>query len=117
MIIQGPGIGNLALIDLPGLIQATDLQEDTKYIDMVQNLVLSYIKKASAIIAMVISCKDDMENQSIKVFFFFFFIGFQLRGNCFAFRSFFLSFLPPLLFPLKKKNNHSILKKKKDTCA
>lgn len=49
------------------MIEATEKTEDRKYISFVKNLVKEYIRRPNSIIAMVISCKDDMENQSIKV--------------------------------------------------
>lgn len=64
--IRGPECGDLALIDLPGLIETTEHPEDRVFIDVVRDMVLSYINKPNSIIAMTISCKDDMENQAIK---------------------------------------------------
>eukprot|EP01083_Nonionella_stella_P035927 98012_1 len=64
--IQGPGVGNLSIIDLPGMIQAADKREDEKYIHLIRDMVMGYISKEDAIIAMVISCKDDMENQAMR---------------------------------------------------
>lgn len=64
--IRGPECGDLALIDLPGLIETTEHPEDRVFINVVRSMVLSYISKPNSIIAMTISCKDDMENQAIK---------------------------------------------------
>ena len=57
---------DLTLMDLPGMISAVEDQNDTKYIDLVMNMVLDYIKNDNTLIAAVISCKDDMENQIIN---------------------------------------------------
>ncbi|KAI9349478.1 P-loop containing nucleoside triphosphate hydrolase protein [Zopfochytrium polystomum] len=56
---------NLSLIDLPGIIRSVDRSEDAPYIDMIQDLVLSYIRQERSIIVGVITCKDEIENQAI----------------------------------------------------
>ncbi|KAI8923099.1 P-loop containing nucleoside triphosphate hydrolase protein [Entophlyctis helioformis] len=62
--IEGAGI-NLTLVDLPGIIRTVDKREDSIYIDMIQDLVRSYISHERTIILSVISCKDEIENQAI----------------------------------------------------
>ena len=64
--IHDPDCLNLTILDLPGLIFAMAKKEDQKYIDLVRNLVVDTVKKPNTLIAAVISCKDDMENQLIN---------------------------------------------------
>eukprot|EP01083_Nonionella_stella_P194314 716766_1 len=64
--IRGPEYSNVALVDLPGLIQYIEHEEDRKYIKLVEDLVVHYIKKPNTIIVVIISCKDDIENQVVK---------------------------------------------------
>eukprot|EP00455_Lapot_gusevi_P011060 TRINITY_DN15079_c0_g1_i1.p1 TRINITY_DN15079_c0_g1~~TRINITY_DN15079_c0_g1_i1.p1 ORF type:complete len:186 (-),score=16.58 TRINITY_DN15079_c0_g1_i1:80-637(-) len=63
--IQGRGVGNLSMIDLPGLIQVTETKEDERYIGLVKGLVQHYIANDQTIIATVITCTDDIDNQGI----------------------------------------------------
>jgi hypothetical protein len=60
--IRGAAV-NLTLIDLPGIIRSVDRKEDTFYIDLIQELVRSYISNERAIIVATITCKDEIENQ------------------------------------------------------
>ncbi|KAJ3017362.1 hypothetical protein HKX48_003571 [Thoreauomyces humboldtii] len=62
--IRGAGV-NLTLIDLPGIIRNVDRREDSQYIELVQDLVKSYIRKERAIIVATITCKDEIDNQAI----------------------------------------------------
>ncbi|TPX71072.1 hypothetical protein SpCBS45565_g01349 [Spizellomyces sp. 'palustris'] len=62
--IRGAGV-NLTLIDLPGIIRSVDKREDSQYIDLVQDLVRSYISKDRAIIVATITCKDEIDNQAV----------------------------------------------------
>ena len=64
--IYDPHCLNLTILDLPGLIFAIEKKEDAKFIDLVKNLIVDTIKKPNTLIACVISCKDDMENQMIN---------------------------------------------------
>uniref|UniRef100_A0A6A7G6G3 Uncharacterized protein n=1 Tax=Hirondellea gigas TaxID=1518452 RepID=A0A6A7G6G3_9CRUS len=64
--IRGPDIGNVSLVDLPGLIQYTEREQDRRYIKLVESLVVDYIQKPHSIIVSIISCKDDIENQVVK---------------------------------------------------
>eukprot|EP00923_Selenidium_pygospionis_P060433 GHVN01106351.1.p1 GENE.GHVN01106351.1~~GHVN01106351.1.p1 ORF type:complete len:357 (+),score=71.71 GHVN01106351.1:24-1073(+) len=64
--LQGPECGDLALVDLPGLIQSTESSEDERYIMCVQDLVLDYIKKPNTIIVQCIQADEDVENQAIR---------------------------------------------------
>ena len=64
--IYDPNCLNLTILDLPGLIFAIEKKEDAKFIDLVKNLIVDTVKKPNTLIAAVISCKDDMENQMIN---------------------------------------------------
>ncbi|CAG8649295.1 632_t:CDS:2, partial [Acaulospora colombiana] len=61
--IRGKGVPNLSLIDLPGIIRHTEKIEDRKFVQMIEDLVNSYIKKEESIIVATISCKDEIDNQ------------------------------------------------------
>jgi len=64
--IRGRECKNLTIVDLPGLIFATESARDQKYIQLVQNLVEDQIRKPNTLIAACVSAKDDMENQIIN---------------------------------------------------
>jgi len=57
---------SLQLIDLPGLIQATDNQEDEFYIDLIKDLAQQYIRPLNTIILQCLTCEDDIENQAAR---------------------------------------------------
>lgn len=59
--IQGADV-DLALIDLPGIIQ-TEKDDDGSNIELVQQLVKQYISRERTIIVATITCKDDIDNQ------------------------------------------------------
>ncbi|KAJ1566060.1 hypothetical protein HK405_011020, partial [Cladochytrium tenue] len=54
---------DLTLVDLPGIVRSVDRLTDAAYIDVVLDLVRSYISNERAIIVAVLTCKDDLENQ------------------------------------------------------
>lgn len=55
---------DLALIDLPGIIQSEHASDQgSSNVELVKALVKHYISSPRAIIVATISCKDDMENQ------------------------------------------------------
>ncbi|KAJ1541064.1 hypothetical protein HK405_010919, partial [Cladochytrium tenue] len=56
---------DLTLVDLPGIVRSVDRLTDAAYIDVVLDLVRSYISNERAIIVAVLTCKDDLENQAI----------------------------------------------------
>ncbi|KAJ1570046.1 hypothetical protein HK096_004459, partial [Nowakowskiella sp. JEL0078] len=62
--VRNAGV-NLTLIDLPGIIRSVDHRDDAQNIDMIQDLVKSYIKKDRAIVVATITCKDEIENQAV----------------------------------------------------
>ncbi|KAF6262011.1 P-loop containing nucleoside triphosphate hydrolase protein [Scenedesmus sp. NREL 46B-D3] len=55
---------DLALIDLPGIIQ-TEQADNGSNVELVQQLVKHYISSTRAIIVATITCKDDIDNQLI----------------------------------------------------
>ncbi|CAG8699061.1 641_t:CDS:2, partial [Acaulospora colombiana] len=63
--IKGNNVPNLSLIDLPGIIRHTEKIEDRKFIQLVLDLVNSYIEREKSIIIATISCKDEIDNQEI----------------------------------------------------
>jgi hypothetical protein len=64
--IRGRECKNLTIVDLPGLIFATENFRDQRYIELVQHLVEDQIRKPNTLIAACVSAKDDMENQIIN---------------------------------------------------
>ena len=65
--LSGPACGDLALIDLPGLIQSTESQEDEVNIERVRSLCESYMAKTNTIIVQCIQSDEDVENQVAAV--------------------------------------------------
>ncbi|KAF9525001.1 P-loop containing nucleoside triphosphate hydrolase protein [Crepidotus variabilis] len=62
--ISGPDVADLSFCDLPGLIASqSGSRGGDSDIDLVQNLVTSYIKKPSCIILLTVACETDFENQ------------------------------------------------------
>jgi chitinase len=53
---------DLALIDLPGIIQ-TEQGDDGSNVELVKQLVDQYISSSRSIIVATITCKDDIDNQ------------------------------------------------------
>ncbi|KAJ3353263.1 hypothetical protein HDU91_005915 [Kappamyces sp. JEL0680] len=62
--ISGASV-DLALIDLPGIIQSVQSTQDMKMIGMIEGLVKSHIARPRSLILAVFTCKDEMENQVI----------------------------------------------------
>ncbi|PFH47397.1 hypothetical protein AMATHDRAFT_42963 [Amanita thiersii Skay4041] len=61
--ISGPDVADLSFCDLPGLIASVRTGGNTNDIQLVENLVTSYIKKSSCIILLTVACETDFENQ------------------------------------------------------
>ena len=53
---------DLALIDLPGIIQS-EQGDDGSNVELVKQLVEQYIRSPRSIIVATITCKDDIDNQ------------------------------------------------------
>ncbi|KAL5512506.1 hypothetical protein ACEPAG_3159 [Sanghuangporus baumii] len=61
--ITGPGVPNLSLCDLPGLIASVGKAGNENDIDMIKDLVASYISKSNCLILLTVSCEADFETQ------------------------------------------------------
>ncbi|KAJ7900734.1 P-loop containing nucleoside triphosphate hydrolase protein [Mycena olivaceomarginata] len=61
--ISGPGVADLSFVDLPGLIASVSRGGNERDIQMVENLVTSYISKPSCVILLTVACETDFENQ------------------------------------------------------
>ncbi|KAL5504501.1 hypothetical protein ACEPAH_7162 [Sanghuangporus vaninii] len=61
--IIGPGVPNLSLCDLPGLIASVGKAGNETDIDMIKDLVASYISKSNCLILLTVSCETDFETQ------------------------------------------------------
>ncbi|PPQ82662.1 hypothetical protein CVT24_004200 [Panaeolus cyanescens] len=57
--ISGPEVADLSFCDLPGLISSISSDEDQGDVQLVTNLVTSYIKKPRCIILLTIACETD----------------------------------------------------------
>ena len=64
--IEGPNVGNLTLVDLPGLIQCAE-DDEKRFIDMIKKMVKRYMDYEANIIVEAITCKDDLENQVVHM--------------------------------------------------
>lgn len=63
--ISGPGLPQLTLVDLPGLIHTSNDRQSQMDVDMIRDLVTDYIKDPRSIILAVVSAKNDIANQII----------------------------------------------------
>ena len=63
--ISGPDCEDLALVDLPGLIQSQEEKENEVYIERVEGLVKEYMEKQNTVIVQCIASDEDVENQKI----------------------------------------------------
>ncbi|KAI9046786.1 hypothetical protein LZ554_009521 [Drepanopeziza brunnea f. sp. 'monogermtubi'] len=63
-----PNAPNLTLVDLPGLFGASDKNQSDDDAEMVQNLVVSYMKQRRSIILAVISADNPFANQPVTKF-------------------------------------------------
>ncbi|PLB48781.1 dynamin family protein [Aspergillus steynii IBT 23096] len=61
--ISGPDRPHLTIVDLPGLIHSETKQQSASNIQLVQDVVQTYINKPRSIILTVISAKNDFANQ------------------------------------------------------
>ncbi|TFK66013.1 hypothetical protein BDN72DRAFT_772573 [Pluteus cervinus] len=61
--ISGPDVADLSFCDLPGLIASVSGQSAVDNIDLVQDLVRSYIERPSCVILVTVACETDFENQ------------------------------------------------------
>ncbi|KAG5634396.1 hypothetical protein H0H81_002114 [Sphagnurus paluster] len=64
--ISGPDVADLSFCDLPGLIAGVGMGGDKNDIDLVKELVASYIKRPSCIILLTVACETDFQNQGAQ---------------------------------------------------
>ncbi|KAF2091553.1 hypothetical protein K490DRAFT_70374 [Saccharata proteae CBS 121410] len=63
--ITGPGLSQLTLVDMPGLIHAENKSQSKEDVELIRNLVDDYIANQRTIILAVVSAKNDYANQII----------------------------------------------------
>ncbi|KIM86047.1 hypothetical protein PILCRDRAFT_5119 [Piloderma croceum F 1598] len=61
--ISGRDVADLSFVDLPGLIASVGKGGNANDIELVKNLVTSYIHKPSCLILSTVACETDFENQ------------------------------------------------------
>ncbi|KAI6160830.1 P-loop containing nucleoside triphosphate hydrolase protein [Pisolithus thermaeus] len=61
--ISGRELADVSFVDLPGLIASVGRAGNANDIDLVKNLVISYIEKPSCLILLTVACETDFENQ------------------------------------------------------
>ncbi|KAL4248958.1 hypothetical protein ABKN59_007409 [Abortiporus biennis] len=64
--ISGKDVADLSFVDLPGLIASVAKGGNEGDIELVRNLVTTYIKRPSCIILLTVSCETDFENQGAQ---------------------------------------------------
>ncbi|RAH43516.1 putative dynamin GTPase [Aspergillus brunneoviolaceus CBS 621.78] len=63
--VSGPDRPHLTIVDLPGLIHSETKQQSAADVQLVQDVVQSYMKEPRSIILAVISAKNDYANQIV----------------------------------------------------
>jgi GTP-binding protein EngB required for normal cell division len=63
--ISGPDRPHLTMVDLPGLIHSETKQQSAADVELVQDVVKSYMKEPRSIILAVVSAKNDYANQIV----------------------------------------------------
>jgi GTPase SAR1 family protein len=63
--ISGPDRPPLTIVDLPGLIHSETKQQSAADVELVQDVVKSYMKEPRSIILAVVSAKNDYANQIV----------------------------------------------------
>ncbi|KAI6167303.1 P-loop containing nucleoside triphosphate hydrolase protein [Pisolithus thermaeus] len=61
--ISGRDLADLSFVDLPGLIASVGQSGRVHDIELVKNLVISYIERPSCLILLTVACETDFENQ------------------------------------------------------
>ena len=61
--VSGPDRPHLTIVDLPDLIHSETKQQSTSDVELVQNVIQSYIKAPRSIILAVVSAKNNYANQ------------------------------------------------------
>ena len=62
--ISGPNLPNLSFYDLPGVINVSDVPEESYLVDLVKNLVRQYIKADNCINILALPMTDDPANSN-----------------------------------------------------
>lgn len=63
--VTGPDRPHLTIVDLPGLIYSETKQQSASDVELVQDVVQSYIKEPRSIILAIVSAKNDYANQIV----------------------------------------------------
>ncbi|KAM7207816.1 P-loop containing nucleoside triphosphate hydrolase protein [Naviculisporaceae sp. PSN 640] len=63
--LSGPNYPHLTIVDLPGLIHSQTKKQTAADVELVQEVVKSYMKESRSIILAVISAKNDFANQVV----------------------------------------------------
>ncbi|KAJ0100657.1 Interferon-induced GTP-binding protein, partial [Diaporthe amygdali] len=63
--ISGPDRPHLTIVDLPGLIHSQTKQQTASDVQLIQEVVESYMKEPRSIILAVVSAKNDFANQVV----------------------------------------------------
>ena len=63
--VSGPDRPHLTIVDLPGLIHSPTKQQSDSDVELVQDVVQSYMKEPRSIILAVVSAKNDFANQIV----------------------------------------------------
>ncbi|KAI9929494.1 hypothetical protein MW887_000967 [Aspergillus wentii] len=63
--VSGPDRPHLTIVDLPGLIHSETRQQSASDVQLVQEVVQSYMKEPRSIILAVVSAKNDFANQIV----------------------------------------------------
>jgi len=63
--VSDPDRPHLTIVDLPGLIHSETRQQSAMDVQLVQNVVQSFMKEARSIILAVVSAKNDFANQIV----------------------------------------------------
>ncbi|KAI1347300.1 P-loop containing nucleoside triphosphate hydrolase protein [Xylaria sp. FL0043] len=63
--ISGPHYPHLTIVDLPGLIHSETRQQSASDVELVKDVVQTYMKQPRSIILAVISAKNDFANQIV----------------------------------------------------
>ncbi|KAF3765411.1 hypothetical protein M406DRAFT_345845 [Cryphonectria parasitica EP155] len=63
--ISGPDRPHLTIVDLPGLIHSQTKHQTASDVDLIQDVVDSYMKQPRSIILAVVSAKNDFANQIV----------------------------------------------------
>ncbi|KAJ5347247.1 Dynamin [Penicillium brevicompactum] len=62
--ISGPSYPNLSFYDLPGVISQAEQDDESFLVDLVENLVKSYVEQENSIVLLTLPMTDDATNSS-----------------------------------------------------